>query len=75
MAIVDAFDRSLHAVFLCAIPLCLVTFPLFLLVKELPLRGGAHLETNEPRASDESDSGTAAPLVDGEITGAGIATV
>ena len=45
--IVEAFARSLHVVFICAVPLCAATIPLFLLLREIPLRTGAHVVSNE----------------------------
>ena len=37
-AIVEAFARSLHVVFLLAIPLCVASIPLLWILRELPLR-------------------------------------
>jgi EmrB/QacA subfamily drug resistance transporter len=47
LGIVDAFDKSLHTVFLCALPLSALTFPMFLLVKEIPLRSASHVDLQE----------------------------
>ncbi len=42
-AVVEAFSRSLHLVFLLAAPIVLVAFALSLLLREVPLRETAHM--------------------------------
>jgi hypothetical protein len=41
--IIEAFGHSLHVVFLCAAPLALLTFPILLGLKQLPLRSNAYV--------------------------------
>jgi EmrB/QacA subfamily drug resistance transporter len=41
--IIQAFGHSLHVVFLCAAPVALLTFPIILLLKQLPLRSNAYV--------------------------------
>jgi EmrB/QacA subfamily drug resistance transporter len=54
VGIVDAFARSLHVVFICAVPLCAATIPLLILLREIPLRTGAHVVSNEFEAEASS---------------------
>jgi EmrB/QacA subfamily drug resistance transporter len=42
-AVVEAFARSLHSVFLAAVPIALAGFVIVLFLKELPLRDSAHV--------------------------------
>jgi hypothetical protein len=56
VGIVDAFARSLHIVFICAVPLCALTIPLIMMLKELPLRTGAHVVSNEFEAEAEANA-------------------
>lgn len=42
-AVVEAFARSLHSVFLVAVPIALAGFVIVLFLKELPLRESAHV--------------------------------
>jgi len=59
--IVDSFARSLHVVFLLAVPLAALTLPLFLAMRELPLRTdrfiGNALDA-EALIPDELDTGS-----------------
>ena len=41
--IIEAFAHSLHVVFLCAAPVALLTFPILLGLKQLPLRSNAYI--------------------------------
>ena len=41
--IIEAFAHSLHVVFLCAAPVALLTFPVMLTLKQLPLRSNAYV--------------------------------
>ncbi len=43
--IIDAFAHSLHAVFLWATPIALLTLPFVLILKELPLRDHAFIQS------------------------------
>jgi EmrB/QacA subfamily drug resistance transporter len=43
--IIEAFGHSLHVVFLCAAPLALATFPILLMLKQLPLRSSAYVSS------------------------------
>lgn len=43
--IIDAFSHSLHTVFLWAAPIALLTLPAILLMKELPLRTEAYIDS------------------------------
>lgn len=47
----QAFSHSLHTVFLVAVPIALIAFVLSLLVKEVPLRKAAFIDTNPIAAS------------------------
>jgi hypothetical protein len=43
--IIQAFGHSLHVVFLFAAPVALLTFPIILLLKQLPLRSNAYVSS------------------------------
>ena len=43
--IIEAFAHSLHTVFLVATPIALLTLPFALLLKELPLRDDAYIQS------------------------------
>jgi hypothetical protein len=43
--IIEAFAHSLHVVFLCAAPVALLTFPILLALKQLPLRANAYVSS------------------------------
>ena len=54
--IIQAFGHSLHVVFLCAAPVALLTFPIILLLKQLPLRSNAYVGSTAAMA--EGSRGT-----------------
>lgn len=43
--IIQAFAHALHVVFLCAAPVALLTFPVLLTLKQLPLRSSAYVSS------------------------------
>ena len=63
--IVDSFARSLHVVFLLAVPLAALTVPLFIAMRELPLRTdryiGSALDAEALLADEHDANGAAAP--------------
>ncbi len=65
--VLEAFARSLHAVFLVAVPIAVVAFILTLFLREIPLREYAHVGTGESQApapaAAPGPAGRAAPTV------------
>jgi EmrB/QacA subfamily drug resistance transporter len=72
--IIEAFGHSLHVVFLCAAPVALLTFPVILALKQLPLRSNAYVGSTasmaegaaEVLAADEAGRGEDEPAHDDE---------
>jgi hypothetical protein len=53
--IIQAFGHSLHVVFLCAAPVALLTFPIILLLKQLPLRSNAYVGSTAAMAEGAAE--------------------
>jgi hypothetical protein len=53
--IIDAFGHALHVVFLCAAPVALLTFPVILLLKQLPLRSNAYVGSTSAMAEGAAE--------------------
>jgi hypothetical protein len=53
--IIEAFGHSLHVVFLCAAPVALLTFPVILLLKQLPLRSNAYVGSTAAMAEGAAE--------------------
>jgi len=51
--LIDAFAHSLHTVFLWATPIALCTLPFILILKELPLRDKAYIQSATLSAAGE----------------------
>jgi EmrB/QacA subfamily drug resistance transporter len=66
-AIITAFGNSLHTVFLWAVPLALLAMPGLLLMKQLPLRDRAYLNTTNSALTGENLEGESdQPILNGE---------
>lgn len=57
----QAFSHSLHTVFLVAVPIALIAFGLSLLVKEVPLRKAAFIDTNAAAVTGQRTKVTGTP--------------
>jgi EmrB/QacA subfamily drug resistance transporter len=62
--LVQAFARSIDAVFLAAVPVAVIAFVTVWFLREIPLREQAHITTSEEEVAAEVGGGTLAPILE-----------
>ena len=74
-AVIEAFARSLHLVFLCAIPAAVLGLALVLLIKEVPFREEVSPDGGVESLDDALEEADMVALLGAELTGAPVPLV